>query len=212
MIETTHSKHPTGRPEAPRSLRSADAIAARRALLDEPHIAPLTAFVARLRRTHPTWEFPDFDPFDGGVGATILLLFEKPGPMTSAAGGGSGFISRDNDDTSAEATFRFMQEARLPREQTVTWNVVPGWNGTRRVTAAELRAGVDRSAELLQLLPRLHTTVLVGRKAQRALPLIETLGLRVLTSAHPSPIVRASRPDVWQEIPTIWARAISGQD
>ena len=120
MSETTHSNHPTSRPQISRSLRSASAIAARRALLREPHIAPLTKYVAGLRRSHPTWEFPDFDPFDGGVDATILLLFEKPGPMTSAAAGGSGFISRDNDDPSAEATFRFMQEARLPLEQIVT--------------------------------------------------------------------------------------------
>jgi Uracil DNA glycosylase superfamily len=171
-------------------------------MLHEPHIAPLTAFVAGLRRTYPTWEFPDFDPLDGGVDATILVLFEKPGRMTSAAAGGSGFISRDNDDPTAEATFRFMQQAGLPRTMTVTWNVVPGWNGARRVTAAELQTGVDRVADLLRLLPRLHMAVLVGKKAQRALPLIETLGLRVLASAHPSPIVRASRPRLWRQIPT----------
>ena len=101
-----------------------------------------------------------------------------------------------------------MRQVQLPREMTVSWNVVPGWNGVRKVTAAELREGMGHIADLLRLLPRLHTAVLVGRKAQRALPSIDPLGLRVLTSAHPSPIVRATRPDAWREIPTTWAQAL----
>ena len=89
-------------------------------------------------------EVPYFDPLDGGIDARVLCLFEKPGPMTDSrprAGKriGSEFISRNNDDRSAEATFRFMVQAGIPRELTVTWNVVPSWNGTRRVRASGLR-------------------------------------------------------------------------
>jgi hypothetical protein len=72
-------------------------------MLHEPHIAPLTDFAARLRE-RGSIEVPDFDPFDGGIHAQVLFLFEKPGPMT-ASNNGSGFISRNNDDRSAEATF-----------------------------------------------------------------------------------------------------------
>jgi hypothetical protein len=61
-------------------------------MLKDPHVAPLTDFVEHLRRKHQGWEFPDFDPLDGGINAEILFLFEKPGPKTSARGGGSGFI------------------------------------------------------------------------------------------------------------------------
>jgi len=39
----------------------------------------LTDFVQKLRRTHPDWEFPDFDPLDGGCNADILFLFENQG-------------------------------------------------------------------------------------------------------------------------------------
>jgi hypothetical protein len=48
---------------------------------------------------------PDFDPLDGGVNAQVLFLLEKPGPMAAEDGkrAGSGFISRDNDDGTAEA-------------------------------------------------------------------------------------------------------------
>ena len=162
-----------------RSLRLAETIAARKEMLCESHIAPLTDFVARLRRARPDCEFPDFDPLDGGTGADILFLFEKPGPMTSAGGKGSGFISRDNDDPTAAATFDFMQRAGLPRDRTVIWNVVPGWNGTRRIMAAELRTGVAALDELVPLLPKLRTIVLVGRKAQRAKSLIE--GFRIFS-------------------------------
>ena len=192
---------------AARSLRSSENIAERGKLLAEAHMAALARFVTELRVAEPSKEFPDFDPLDGGTGADILFLFEKPGPMTSAAGFGSGFISRDNDDPTAEATFGFMIQAGLPRRRTITWNVIPGWNGTRKVTAQELHDGVASLAELLQLLPRLRTVVLVGKRAERAKSLIEHLKLRVLVSAHPSPLVRASRPDVWRAIPILWAQA-----
>lgn len=127
--------------------------------------------------------------------------------MTSAGGRESGFISRNNDDPTAEATFDFMIKAGLPRSRTITWNVVHRWNGTRKVTAAELHTGVASFRTLLPLLPKLTTAVLVGQKAQRAKALIEPLGLRVLTSPHPSPLVRASQPEAWRSIPPAWAAA-----
>ena len=182
-------------------------MARRRQRLHEPHVAPLTEYVETLRVAHPGWEFPDFDPLDGGVNADLLFLLEKPGPMASAGGKGSGFISRDNDNPTAEAIFTFMREAGLARERTVIWNVVPGWNGTRQVTTAELLAGLDAFKSLLPLLSKLRTVVLVGQKAQRAAPLVKPLGLRILVSAHPSPQVRASQFDVWRRIPLIWAQA-----
>jgi hypothetical protein len=135
-----------------RSLHSPEAVALRKAMLRDPHLAPLTDFVAKLRRAHPDREFPDFDPLDGGSNADILFLFEKPGRMTSAGGKGSGFISRNNNDPTAEATFGFMTEANLSRNRTVIWNVVPGWNGTRKITKTELSAGVDALRGLLPLI------------------------------------------------------------
>src|ERR1700740_40451 len=80
---------------------------------------------------------PNFDPLDGGVDAQVLFLFEKPGPMT-VGDDGSGFISRKNDDPTAEATFEFMSRAGIPRHLTVTWNLIPWWNGTRKVTRLEI--------------------------------------------------------------------------
>ncbi|WP_207974536.1 uracil-DNA glycosylase [Parafrankia sp. BMG5.11] len=121
---------------------------------------------------------------------------------------GSGFISRDNDDPTAEASFRFYREAGVERGQPVVWNVIPGWNGTIKVTSAELRTGVEDLAELLAVLPRLQTIVLVGRRAARAEPLIRRLGDHaVFHSAHPSGQVRAGNPHVRADIPMIWKAA-----
>jgi hypothetical protein len=194
-----------------RSFRSHEVVASRRDMLRNPHIVQFTDFVETLRKRHPNWEFPNFDPLDGGVNADILFLFEKPGRMTSVGGGGSGFISRDNDDSTAEATFRFMNDASLPRKRTVIWNVIPGWNGTRRITASERHEGLCDLKNLLKLLPRLRTVVLVGRQAQRARLILECEypKIEIICSAHPSPLVRASRLDEWKKIPLKWAEANS---
>jgi Uracil DNA glycosylase superfamily len=188
-----------------RSMHDAAVRQRRRAMLTQPHIAPLAAYAAKLRR-RGAGEVPEFDPLDGGVNAQVLFLFEKPGPMT-ADGTGSGFISRNNDDPTAKATFEFMEQAGIPRGLTITWNVIPWWNGTRKVTGQELREGVACVRELTTRLPKLRAVVLVGGKAAKAARLLEGSGLSVFTSAHPSPLVRARFPDRWNSIPEDWAKA-----
>lgn len=193
----------------PRSFKHPEAIARRRLMLTDPHISPLTAYVESLRVKHPTWEFQDFDPADSGVEADMLFLLEKPGPMTSSTGKrkGSGFISRNNDDPTAEALFQFMVEANIDRKRTVLWNVVPGWNGTTKVSPAECRDGLHELKNLVALLPRLKTVVLVGRKAGKAEAFMKSLGLHVFTSAHPSPKVRSINRAMWDRIRLQWAEA-----
>lgn len=202
-------------PGAPRMFRDPDAIIARRAKLSQSHMVPLQAYLERLR-AEGRGEVPDFDPLDGGVNAEILFLFEKPGPMTDpnkAAGrAGSGFISRDNDDGSAEATFRFMVEAGIDRRRTLLANAVPWWNGTRKITKDEHAAGLDRLSILLDLLPRLRSVVTVGLVARRAEPICEARGLRLARSLHPSPINRASRHADWLGIPDVWRQAAESMD
>ncbi|WP_242560012.1 MULTISPECIES: uracil-DNA glycosylase [Pandoraea] len=177
-----------------------------------PHIRPLTEYVSTLRTKYVGWEFPDFDPMDGGTDANLLFLFEKPGPMTSPQHKrkGSGFISRDNNDPTAEATFLFMQDAGIDRKRTVLWNTIPGWNGKREIAAGETGAGIEELTNLLSLLPRVNTVVLVGNKAQRAESLIRQAGLRTIKSAHPGPLVKGPNRAMWDQIPRQWAQALSG--
>ena len=83
---------------------------ARRVMLNLAHIALLSVFAKQLGATQKT-DMAQFDLLGGGINAQVLFLFEKPGPMAL----GSSFISRDNDDPTAEATFRFLQQAGLDR-------------------------------------------------------------------------------------------------
>jgi hypothetical protein len=199
-----------GTDHEPRSMRDPAVRQRRRAMLEAPHIAPLTAYAAALRR-RGKGEVPEFDPMDGGVGARALFLFQKPGPMTSdersGKRAGSGFISRNNDDPTAEATCGFMQRAGIARELTVIWNVVPWWNGTMEVTGDELSEGVACVRQLVALLPKLRAVILVGKKAAQAEPLLTAAGLRVVTSDLPSPRVRARWPERWNAIASDWAEA-----
>jgi hypothetical protein len=195
--------------DRPRSIRDPGVRERRRAMLSLPHIAPLTAYAAKLR-DRGSVEVPDFDPLDGGVDARVLFLFEKPGPMTADGKTnrrvGSGFISRNNDDPTAEATFAFMEQAGIPRKLTVIWNAIPWWNYTRKVTLSELRDGAACVLELIAILPRLSAVVMVGEKATRAKGYLETTGLALFTSDHPSPLVKAKFRDRWNAIPSEWAK------
>jgi hypothetical protein len=179
----------------------------RLAMLHGAQMAPLTAFVEQMR--HPGIQVPYFDPLDGGTSARALFLFEKPGPMTRyenlGTHPGSGFISRNNDDSTAEATFQFMVEAGIDRGLTALWNVIPAWNGTRKVTSREVKDGIQSLLRLLPLFSELRAIVLVGKKAAQAAPALRCTRLVLAVSAHPSPIVRASRPERWLAIPKAWA-------
>ena len=65
---------------------------------------------------------------------------EKPSKVAAA----SGFVSRNNDDRTAENIFNLMIKADIPREKICIWNVVPGLEIVKRkVESAELDAGVD---------------------------------------------------------------------
>lgn len=197
-------------PQAARTMSDPETRAVRLGMLAAPHMVELVAYAKGLEAE---WgEVPLFDPMDGGVEAELLFLFEKPGPMTSGLKegrrAGSGFISRDNDDPTAQNTFTFMRNASIPRRKTLLWNVVPGWNGTRKIVAAELRSGVAEFANLLNLLPKVRGVVLVGAKAGRARSLIERLdAIPVFASDHPSPIVHATRPERWGRIGNVWRQA-----
>lgn len=193
--------------DGPRTLRDPKEGERRRGLLALPHMAPLVKYTAELRQREGV-EVPEFDPLDGGVNAQVLFLFEKPGPMTAVEGrrAGSGFISRNNDDPTAEATFNFMRQACIPRNETVIWNIVPWWNGTRKVTADEIRGGAAAVISLRGYLAKLSAVVMVGKKAARVESYLKNTGLELFRSDHPSPLVRAKLRSRWDAIPSEWAK------
>jgi uracil-DNA glycosylase len=185
-------------PEHPKSLRDPAQLAARRALVDAPHTAPIRALARRIgaERDAPV---PDPDPLDGGVNARMLLLLETPGPAVVR----TGFVTRDSATGTAANLFRFLAEAGIARADTLIWNVVP-WviheagALNRPPRRAELRAAEPYLAPLLDLLPGLAVAVLAGRFAGEARPALAALrpGLPVIGVPHPSPTYVCTSPAV----------------
>jgi hypothetical protein len=177
--------------DVPKSLHDIDARKARGALLEAPHIAPLTRFVHQLRaRMGSEYAIPYFDPLDGGIGAECLFLLEAPGPKAVD----SGFVSRNNPDETAKNFFLLNEEAMIPRSHTITWNIVPWYVGSggriRAVGSRDIHAAKPALAEFLELLPRLRYVVLVGAKASRAHEAIASSrpNAQIFCMPHPSPM------------------------
>src|ERR1700692_99287 len=123
----------SARTDAPRSHRDPAETARKQALLHARHVEPLTAFVQRWQKKHGVAAVPWFDPTEAGTDAPILLLLEAPGPRSTTQRGGSGFISPDNDDMTAQNMWTLLREAKINRvTDVVTWNIVPWYLGTDR--------------------------------------------------------------------------------
>jgi L-seryl-tRNA(Ser) seleniumtransferase len=180
----------SGKLDRPRSNADAAELERKRSLLHEPHVAPLTEFVQRLRDDRNADDVPWFDPTDAGANATILVLFEAPGRRGTHQG--SAFVSCDNDDPSAENMWNLLREADIDRaREYVAWNIVPWYIGDEgrggNATAADIEAAQPALSELISLLPKLRVVVLCGRQAQQgwrraAIP----ADAAVLSAPHPS--------------------------
>jgi uracil-DNA glycosylase len=152
--------------DEPKSLRDPEVLRQRLAMINEEHVAPLTRFVEEIRRQHPGAIVPYFDPLDGGVGARVLFLLETPGRKASH------FVSRNNPDETAKNMFELQQAAGISRHDTIFWNVVAWYLGDgkrRRVSRAD---DFDQNRvyleQVLSLLGRVQTVVLLGNRAQKA--------------------------------------------
>lgn len=174
-------------PVIPRRHADRAFLDAKRARVDEPHVAPLNAMARRIQAAHPGTPF--FDPESGGINARILFLLEAPGPKATH------FVSPDNDDQTAANMNRLLADAGIGRRDTLFWNVVPFYIGKedrsklRAAKKSDLDAGEPWIVELLSKLPKLETVVLMGRNAQKARLILSNLRphLRVVETWHPSP-------------------------
>ena len=168
----------------------------------------LADFVKYLRNKHSNAFVPNFDPKDGGENARILFLFEKPGRMTDPKNCGSGLISQDNNDATAKATKAFLRKAGINRKDIVLWNCISAWNGTRKIISEEREEAKTEISELLKILKKVSSIVLVGKVAERLSKHLDLSGHKVTFSMHPSPINRATRRKKWKKISEVWASAI----
>lgn len=198
-------------PLEPRSLKNEENRIIRKELLSSQHMQPLTQWVANLRKQlDDSFFVPDFDPLDGGINAEFLFLFEKPGPKTDSRNGGSGFISRDNNDPTAENIFKFMKDIGLNRNRTLIWNIMPIWNKTIKFNSQERKKGTRLLEEVMGLLPNIKALILVGNSAQSSEKWLKINNeIHIIKSAHPGAKVKARYRDKWNDIPRQWKKVLS---
>lgn len=136
-------------------------------LLSEPHMTPLMALIALWRNAG--YDVPNPDPNDAGINAKALFLLESPGPKAV----GTGFVSCDNPDASAQNMRRSLEEAGLKRSEVMLWNVVPYCVSSATKNKNASTKDIEKSAPLTQefvgLFPNLQVVVLCGGKAVQAL-------------------------------------------
>jgi hypothetical protein len=160
------------------------------ALIHEPHIAPVTDFIDSLQ-TPDLW-LPYVAPHHAGVGARMLTVLRDPGPATRVDGG-SGMLSVENDDPTAEKQFEMMTSVGLTSADFTPWNAYP-WYINRAPTNDELRDASPSLVGLLDLLPDLELVLLQGNEARSAWrialdeqPAIRRRRLITLETYHASP-------------------------
>ncbi|RIJ50264.1 uracil-DNA glycosylase [Clavibacter lycopersici] len=171
-----------------------------------PHMAPIAAFVAAIRDRDGRGWAPGIAPHHGGVDARVLSVLRDPGPATQV-GVGSGFLSVENDDPTAERQAVLFAEHGIRDRDVLPWNAYP-WYINAAPNAEQGRAGAQVLVELIRLLPSLEVVLLQGRDAERiwdrALVLDPALpgpGVEVVRTIHPGrqalfhrdPAVRAER-------------------
>lgn len=192
----------------PRMHRDPDFLAAKHALMNEAHVRPLNALAHEIRE-ETGGEVPLFDPAGGGIHSTALFLLEAPGARATGAAGpraalkGSGIISPDNNDQTAENSWHLYREASLDTSAVAIWNIVPWYVGsTTKIRAArrdDIAAAQPYLHRLMRLLPEVRVVLTIGDKARdgwlRYLLRQDSVLLPTLACPHPSPQVLNVHPD-----------------
>lgn len=126
----------------------------------DTHVTPLNAFVDSLGEVDGAGPPPYIAPMYRGTGAHGLAVLRDPGPRAGGAKG-SGFLSVENDDPTAERQLGFKVEAGLDPSEVVPWNAYP-WYINRAPSAVEMRQGTEPLKRVLGLLPELRVVLLLG--------------------------------------------------
>ena len=198
----------------PRAHRQDVVVAGKHARLREPHIAPVTELVDRIRAHVGHDHVPYVDPTSGGVYARVLFLLETPARPAAL---GSGMLSPDNDDATAANVWELYREFDLGRTTAIHWNAVPWFLGdadrNKNAQRSDIAPGLPWLAELIDLMPDLRLVIAMGEIARKAFGLYllreDARLLPWLPVAHPSPRVRNTNPALWQDIRAAFAKAVA---
>jgi hypothetical protein len=169
------------------------------------HVAPINHMVDELR-TGGDW-LPYVAPTYGGVNARMLAILRDPGPKTRDEGG-SGMLSVDNDDPTAQRYLSFLTSAGIPLGELLAWNAYP-WYINDKPTAGQLTRALPVLHRLIAMCPQLQVVMVHGGDAHKAWRMFSqsypqtTQGLHVIETyhtsrqalQHPDPLVRQGRDD-----------------
>ncbi len=163
-------------------------LAAKLARVREPHVAPISALADQIAVDSglDPGMVPYPDPDGAGIEARVLFLLDNPGPR-ARAGSGSGLISMDNDDPTAERVWRANQRFGIDRARVLYWNIVPFPTEGMNSTTSEMRRAAPYTKQLLGMLPKVERVVLLGRKAEQGWRIAGlSTPLPPLVGPHPS--------------------------
>ena len=143
----------------PRRLSDPAVLAEQLAHLDDEHVAPLTALVARLREQHAPRPVPSPAPLGAGTGTRVLALLRAPWPASSA----TGLLSLEDDDPAAERLHGLVTAAGVDPALVLPWGAAPyPVPGEEPLSTPDVKAGRAALEGLVPLLPRLRSVVLHG--------------------------------------------------
>ncbi len=202
--------------DRPRLFRDPKEVKKREAGIFSTRVAPLNNWVLNLReRLGPKAIVPWFDPEDGGTEAKILWLLEAPGPKATRERGGSGFISCNNNDGTAQNTWETRELAGISRKLVVHWNAISYYLGSstkiRAYDKDDIAAVGPLITELLDLLPKLQVVILGGKAASKVWQNYAPQGNRliIIECPHPSPTNLNTRPGNREQVIEAWQEALS---
>jgi len=182
------------------------------AQLYAPQVRALNKLVNDLGKGRPD-KAPYVAPHYSATSARVMSLSSNPGPMAGGTSG-SGFISCENDDPTAERMARVYEAVGLSTDQCVPWNAYPWYvhdaypNG---LPATLVEEGVDALVRALEVCPMVQVIVAHGGDAHRSArlllkrsPLARTRGVHVIETLHTSNRAFAASPPVrarrWHEL------------
>lgn len=167
-----------------------------RATAFAPHIAPVNELVKALRQERPDLSMPLVAPHYDATTARVLSLLSNPGPRADGERG-SGFLSTENDDGTAERLGTIYERVGARPIDVIPWNGFPWYvhdahpNGLPLHLVAEGQSALHR---LLLAVPGIRSVVAHGKDAHRAAslyfrdpehrPLIKSRGMRSWTTRH----------------------------
>ncbi|MEP1200761.1 uracil-DNA glycosylase [Tateyamaria sp.] len=149
---------------------------------------------------------PDFDP-DGPLSdAEYLVVLLRPGQR--GAGQTNILSPTKNDDQTARNMRELFTDAGWEMDRILFSNICPypdPAGGNAKPTSEEIRLGTAYLRRLITLLPKLKAVALMGLDAQKAAPELKNLGVKVVCTYHPSPLVKANKSKYETIVPNLAA-------